>query len=114
MVLKGAYLYRDDAGEKRVAAGEFIRIPGKHKHWSGGDSTEGALFYQESSGKVRPLACKVTAQKRSTKRRAPRGILFFEQTLSFQPITLDEAKAAFPAARERPLSNKIADEICSI
>jgi hypothetical protein len=51
VVLKGADLYRDDAGEKRVAAGEFIRIPGKHKHWSGGDPTEGALFYQESSGK---------------------------------------------------------------
>ena len=58
VVLKGAYLYRDDAGEKRVAAGEFIRIPGKHKHWSGGDSTEGALFYQESSGKFDLLPAK--------------------------------------------------------
>jgi quercetin dioxygenase-like cupin family protein len=51
VVLKGAYLYKDDAGEKRVAAGSFIRIPGKHKHWSGGDAKEGALFYEESSGK---------------------------------------------------------------
>jgi quercetin dioxygenase-like cupin family protein len=51
VVLKGAYLYKDDAGEKRVAAGDFIRIPGGHKHWSGGDKKEGALFYSESSGK---------------------------------------------------------------
>ena len=51
VVLKGAYLYKDDAGEKRVGPGDFIRIPGGHKHWSGGDKTEGALFYQEGSGK---------------------------------------------------------------
>ncbi len=51
VVVKGAYLYKDEAGEKRVAAGDFIRIPGGHKHWSGGDKTEGALFYEEGSGK---------------------------------------------------------------
>jgi quercetin dioxygenase-like cupin family protein len=51
VVLKGAYLYKDDAGEKRVAAGDFLRVPGGHKHWSGGDAKEGALFYAESSGK---------------------------------------------------------------
>jgi quercetin dioxygenase-like cupin family protein len=51
LVIKGAYLYRDEAGEKRVGPGEFIRIPGGHKHWSGGDPTEGALFYQEGSAK---------------------------------------------------------------
>jgi quercetin dioxygenase-like cupin family protein len=51
VVLNGAYLYRDDAGEKRVRAGEFLRVPGGHKHWSGGDKTEGALFYQEGSGR---------------------------------------------------------------
>jgi quercetin dioxygenase-like cupin family protein len=50
-VIKGAYLYKDEAGEKRVAAGDFLRIPGGHKHWSGGDKTEGALFYQEGSAK---------------------------------------------------------------
>jgi len=50
-VIKGAYLYKDDAGEKRVGPGEYIFIPGGHKHWSGGDKTEGALFYQEGSGK---------------------------------------------------------------
>jgi len=27
VVLKGAYLYKDDAGEKRVAAGDFLRVP---------------------------------------------------------------------------------------
>src|SRR5262249_11502515 len=51
VVVKGAYLYKDDAGEKRVGAGDFLRVPGGHMHWSGGDETEGALFYEESSGK---------------------------------------------------------------
>ena len=51
VVIKGAYLYKDDAGEKRVGAGDFLRIPGGHKHWSGGDKTEGALFYEEGSAK---------------------------------------------------------------
>ena len=51
VVLKGAYLYKDDAGATRVAAGDFLRVPGGHKHWSGGDAKEGALFYEESSGK---------------------------------------------------------------
>ena len=50
-VIKGAYLYKDDAGEKRVGPGDFLRVPGGHKHWSGGDKAEGALFYQEGSGK---------------------------------------------------------------
>ena len=51
VVLKGAYLYKDDAGEKRVGPRGFIWIPGGTKHWSGGDVKEGALFYEESSGK---------------------------------------------------------------
>ena len=51
VVLKGAYLYKDEAGDKRVAAGDFLRVPGGHKHWSGGDAKEGALFYEEGSGK---------------------------------------------------------------
>src|SRR6202044_3014597 len=51
VVVKGAYLYKDDAGEKRVAAGDFLRVPGGHKHWSGGDAKEGAVFYEEASGK---------------------------------------------------------------
>ncbi len=51
VVVKGAYLYKDDAGEKRVAAGDFLRVPGGHKHWSGGDKKEGAVFYEEGSDK---------------------------------------------------------------
>jgi len=51
VVIKGAYLYKDEAGEKRVGPGDFIRIPGGHKHWSGGDKTEGALFYEEGAEK---------------------------------------------------------------
>jgi len=51
VVIKGAYLYKDEDGEKRVGPGDFIRVPGGHKHWSGGDKKEGALFYEESSGK---------------------------------------------------------------
>jgi quercetin dioxygenase-like cupin family protein len=58
VVIKGAYLYKDDAGEKRVGPGEFIWIPSGHKHWSGGDKTEGALFYQEGSKKFDLLPVK--------------------------------------------------------
>ena len=57
-VVKGAYLYKDDDGEKRVGPGDFLRIPGGHKHWSGGDKTEGALFYEEGSGKFDLIAAK--------------------------------------------------------
>jgi quercetin dioxygenase-like cupin family protein len=58
VVIKGAYLYKDDAGEKRVGPGEFLRVPGGHKHWSGGDKTEGALFYEEASGKFDSIPAK--------------------------------------------------------
>ena len=51
VVIKGAYLYKDDAGEKRVGPGDYLFIPGGHQHWSGGDKTEGALFYHEGSAK---------------------------------------------------------------
>ena len=51
VVIKGGYLYKDEAGEKRVGPGDFLLVPGGHKHWSGGDKKEGALFYEESSGK---------------------------------------------------------------
>lgn len=50
VVLEGAYVYKDDAGEKRVGSGDFIQIPGGTKHWSGGDEESGALFYEESPG----------------------------------------------------------------
>jgi quercetin dioxygenase-like cupin family protein len=58
VVIKGAYLYKDEAGEKRVGPGEFLFVPGGHKHWSGGDKTEGALFYQEGSGKFDLISAK--------------------------------------------------------
>lgn len=51
VVLKGAYLYKDDDGDKRVGPGDFLRVPGGHKHHSRGDKADGAVFYQEGSGK---------------------------------------------------------------
>jgi len=56
--VKGAYLYKDEAGEKRIGPGTFLRVPGGHKHWSGGDPKEGALFYEESSGKFDTIPAK--------------------------------------------------------
>ena len=56
--VKGAYLYKDDAGEKRVGPGDFLRVPGGHKHWSGGDAKDGALFYEESNGKFDSIPAK--------------------------------------------------------
>ena len=50
VVVKGAYLYRDGKGEKRIGPGDFLLIPGGTKHSSGGDAKEGALFYNESDG----------------------------------------------------------------
>jgi quercetin dioxygenase-like cupin family protein len=58
VVIKGAYIYRDDAGEKRVGPGGFIRIPAGHKHWSSGDPIEGALFYEEGDGKFDKIDAK--------------------------------------------------------
>jgi quercetin dioxygenase-like cupin family protein len=51
VVIKGAYLYKDADGEKRVGPGDFLKVPGGHKHSSGGDKSEGALFYESSSAK---------------------------------------------------------------
>jgi quercetin dioxygenase-like cupin family protein len=56
--VKGAYLYKDDAGEKRVGPGDFLRVPAGHKHWSGGDAKDGALFYEESNGKFDVIPAK--------------------------------------------------------
>jgi len=58
VVIKGAYLYKDEAVEKRVGPGDFLRVPAGHKHWSGGDKTEGALFYEEASGKFDTIPAK--------------------------------------------------------
>lgn len=52
VVLKGAYIYRDENGEKRVGPGEFIRIPGGHRHRSGGDAGEGAVFYMHQEARM--------------------------------------------------------------
>ena len=52
VVLKGAYIYRDENGEKRVGPGEFMRIPGGHRHWSGSDAKEGAVFYMHQTAKM--------------------------------------------------------------
>ena len=52
VVIKGAYVYRPEKGEeKRVGPGAYIDIPAGDRHSSGGDAKEGALFYQESTGK---------------------------------------------------------------
>ncbi len=58
VVVKGVYLYKDAAGDKRVGPGSFLRVPGGWKHWSGGDPKEGALFYEESSGKFDSIPAK--------------------------------------------------------
>ena len=58
VVVKGAYLYKDAAGDKRVGPGSFLRVPGGWKHWSGGDPKDGALFYEESSGKFDSIPAK--------------------------------------------------------
>ena len=52
VVLKGAYLYKPEKGEeKRVAAGQYLFLPGGDRHGSGADAKEGVVFYQESTGK---------------------------------------------------------------
>ena len=52
VVLQGAYIFKPQNGnERRVGVGSYISIPGGDVHVSGGDPKEGALFYEESSGK---------------------------------------------------------------
>jgi quercetin dioxygenase-like cupin family protein len=52
VVIKGAYLYKPEKGEEiSVGPGGYLDIPGGDRHASGGDPKEGALFFQESSGK---------------------------------------------------------------
>src|ERR1700719_3749944 len=60
VVLKGAYLYKDDVIDKRLVVGSrsFLRVPAGMKHWSGDDPKEGALFYEESSGKFDSIPAK--------------------------------------------------------
>ena len=58
VVLKGAYIYRDANGEKRVGPGEFLRIPGGHRHWSGGDAKEGVVMYTHQQARMDQKAAK--------------------------------------------------------
>jgi len=58
VVVKGAYLYKDEEGEKRVGPGEYLFVPGGHKHWSGGDKKEGAIFYEQGYGKFDSIPVK--------------------------------------------------------
>lgn len=52
VVLKGAYIYKPEKGEeRRVGPGGFLHFPAGDRHVSGGDAKEGALFFEESSGK---------------------------------------------------------------
>jgi hypothetical protein len=51
VVLKGAYLFGTDKGEKRVGPHGYLFIPGGTKHTSAADEKEGVLFYEESQGK---------------------------------------------------------------
>src|SRR5437762_9471719 len=48
--IKGAYVYRDEAGEKRVRAGKLIWISGGEKDRGGGEKETGALVYGVSIG----------------------------------------------------------------
>jgi len=59
VVIKGAYLYKDEAGEKRVGPGEFLFVPGGHKHWSGETRLKARFFMKkvpESSTLYREVA----------------------------------------------------------
>ncbi|MGH7149165.1 MAG: DUF4437 domain-containing protein [Planctomycetota bacterium] len=49
--VRGAYVYKAEGTEIRVAPGCFLFIPAGTKHSSGGDEKEGALFYEEGTGK---------------------------------------------------------------
>ena len=52
VVLKGAYVFKPEKGEeKRVGPGCYLSIPAGERHASGGDAKDGALFFEEGSGK---------------------------------------------------------------
>ena len=60
VVLKGAYLYKDDVMRQAFGGGarQFPASSRWNKHWSGGDPKEGALFYEESPGKFDSIPAK--------------------------------------------------------
>src|SRR5262245_1060812 len=49
--IEGAYIFRTEAGEKRVGKGCLLSVPAGTKHWSGGGAKEGGVFYGEGIGK---------------------------------------------------------------
>ena len=52
VVLKGAYIYKPEKGEeRRVGPGGYLHFPAGDRHVSSGDAKEGALFFEESTGK---------------------------------------------------------------
>jgi quercetin dioxygenase-like cupin family protein len=51
LVLKGAYLYEDEEGKRRVAPGCYLSVPRGKRHRSGGDPREGAIFLDTLPGK---------------------------------------------------------------
>ena len=52
VVLKGTYVYKPEKGEEhRVGPGGFLHFPAGDRHVSGADAKDGALFFEESSGK---------------------------------------------------------------
>lgn len=52
VVVKGAYVYQPEKGtERRITPGQYVLVPGGVRHMSGGDAKEGAVFYEESTGK---------------------------------------------------------------
>ncbi|MEW5848426.1 MAG: cupin domain-containing protein [Myxococcota bacterium] len=64
VVLQGAYIYQPEKGpERRVAAGQFIFIPGGDRHISRGDPRDGALFYEEGAGRFDIHFIKQTASR---------------------------------------------------
>src|SRR5260370_34562643 len=44
VVIKGAYLYKDDDGEKRVGPGDYLSIPAGPRHWGGCHNIAGRLL----------------------------------------------------------------------
>jgi quercetin dioxygenase-like cupin family protein len=52
VVVKGVYIYKPESGDEiRVGPGSFLMVPGGVQHVCGGDSKEGATFYEESINK---------------------------------------------------------------
>jgi quercetin dioxygenase-like cupin family protein len=66
VVLQGAYLFRPEGGEMRVAAGSYFVLPAGYPHATGADAAEGALFYEESDGPFDLVDAKSGAAKKGS------------------------------------------------